>query len=125
MGMMGILSAVSMCKQRRKPISKRGKADTFPGTEESKEQEWDIQVPRMGTCRALKAVARLYKTKHLSAPEQEKTVCGINESSALSLIKNQTWKENKKTPAMAAGESRNKLSNPHDSSAWWSQDWPP
>ena len=54
----GYLSAVSMCKQRRKPITKRGKDDTFPGSEESKEQEWEIQVHRMGTYRELKAVGQ-------------------------------------------------------------------
>ena len=47
-----------MCKQRRKPITKRGKDDTFPGSEESKEQEWEIQVHRMGTYRELKAVGQ-------------------------------------------------------------------
>jgi len=105
-----------MCKQRRKPITFKG--DTFPGSEESKEQEWEIQVHRMGTYRELKAVSQAVQKYASLCPEQEKTVGGINESSALSLIKNQTWKENKKTRAMAGGESRNKLSNPHDSSAW-------
>ena len=74
---------------------------------------------RIGAYRELKAVGQAVQNlRHLSAPEQEKTVCGINGSSALSLIKNQTWKENKKTGVMARGESRNKLSNRHDSSTW-------